>query len=56
MRPVLRRVWLGGLLLPQAGDLRLVDWRAAPLALSVRVANDAAQPGALGVRQLRFPV
>ncbi|HET7767450.1 MAG TPA: hypothetical protein VFN74_01670, partial [Chloroflexota bacterium] len=53
--------WLGGLLRPLspargAGgpDLRFLGWRAAPLRLSARIANDSAQPGLLGVRQLRF--
>jgi len=46
--------WLGGLLLPVDGDLRLLGWRAGPLRLSVRVANDSGTTGALGVRQLQF--
>ncbi len=59
-RPIFERLypeadWLGGLLLPLAGDLRLVSWRAAPLRVSVRVANDAGQPGQLALRQFVFP-
>ncbi|MGH2350595.1 MAG: hypothetical protein ACRDI2_14960, partial [Chloroflexota bacterium] len=49
------RDWLGGLLHPLAGDLRLLSWRNAPLQLSVRVANDGSDAGQLGVRQFRFP-
>src|SRR5206468_1696424 len=49
--------WAGGLLLPLGGDLRLLGWRTGPgtLSLSVRVANDAPEVGALAIRQLRFP-
>ncbi|CAA9270210.1 MAG: hypothetical protein AVDCRST_MAG77-3099 [uncultured Chloroflexi bacterium] len=47
--------WVGGSLYPLEGDLRLLGWRAKPLALSVRLVNDAAQPGRLAIHQLRFP-
>jgi hypothetical protein len=47
--------WLGGLLHPLAGDLRILGWRAAPLRIGVRVANDGEQPAQLAFRQLAFP-
>jgi hypothetical protein len=47
--------WSGGLFLPLAGDLRLLGWHAQPLRISVRVANDGAGVGRLGIRQTRFP-
>ena len=46
--------WLGGLLRPLGGEIRLLSWRAVPLRISARVANDSASPALLGVRQLRF--
>ncbi|MGH2369890.1 MAG: hypothetical protein ACRDI2_17050, partial [Chloroflexota bacterium] len=46
--------WLGGLLYPLSGDLRVLGWRAIPLRLGVRVANDGNTPAQLAVRQLRF--
>jgi hypothetical protein len=46
--------WLGGLVHPMAGDVRLLGWRSGPLSLSVRVANDGSETGRIGLRQLRF--
>jgi hypothetical protein len=47
--------WLDGLLLPMGGDLRILGWEAKPLRIVVRVANDGATPGLLGMHQARFP-
>ncbi|CAA9262807.1 MAG: hypothetical protein AVDCRST_MAG77-2769 [uncultured Chloroflexi bacterium] len=46
--------WLGGLLLPQQGDLRLLGWRAEPHRLAARVANDGPGEARLLVRQVQF--
>ncbi len=46
--------WLGGLLRPLAGELRFLSWRAVPLRISARVANESGTAALLGIRQLRF--
>ncbi len=46
--------WSGGLLYPMGGDLRFLAWRASPVWISARVANDSAVPARLGVHQARF--
>ncbi len=47
--------WLGGLLYPLGGDVRMLGWRATPLRIGFRVANDSPAPVPIGIRQLRFP-
>ena len=47
--------WLGGRLSPLSGDVRFLEWRAGPLRLTVRVANDGSAPARIGIRQLDFP-
>jgi hypothetical protein len=46
--------WTGGLFYPLAGDLRFLAWRAGPLRISARVANDSASPASLAIHQARF--
>ncbi|HEX2515939.1 MAG TPA: hypothetical protein VH257_14625, partial [Chloroflexota bacterium] len=47
--------WLGGRLTPLSGELRFLSWRAEPLRLTARIANDGPAPARVGVRQLDFP-
>jgi hypothetical protein len=47
--------WSGGLLYPFAGRVRLLGWRAEPLRLTFRIANDEPSPAQVAVHQARFP-
>ncbi|MDQ3699354.1 MAG: YfhO family protein, partial [Chloroflexota bacterium] len=47
--------WLGGRLFSLSGDVRFLSWRAEPLRLTARIANDGPETAQLGVRQLDFP-
>ena len=47
--------WVGGLFYPLSGDVRILGWRAAPLRIGLRLANDGQAPAQIGIRQLRFP-
>ena len=47
--------WIGGIVLPIQGDLRVLTLNAEPLRATVRVENAGSSPALLGIRQAYFP-